>query len=188
MAPVEILHTEVTVCSFHRYAGTGDRIIRFRPFDQWTELFDQYDLSRGCFIFDAKFGTVHDTVAMQLAAIANAETIWDAEAQTHTPLPADLRRDVGFVFQPDRGLLPVDLTGAYEAFLGALAVKRWIGRKPVGPAIKISTGGASTSDGEDLSDAGTEATSIASKSGIPEAATPPVEPIPSASPFTSPSR
>jgi hypothetical protein len=74
MAPVEILHTEVTVCSVvHGYAGTGDRIIRFRPLNIWTELFDQYDLSRGCFIFDAKFGTVHDTVAMQLAAIANAD-------------------------------------------------------------------------------------------------------------------
>jgi hypothetical protein len=163
MAPVEILHTEVTVCSVvHGYAGTGDRIIRFRPLNIWTELFDQYDLSRGCFIFDAKFGTVHDTVAMQLAAIANAETIWDPETQTHTPLPADLRRDVGFVFQPDRGLLPVDLTGAHDAFLGALAVKRWIGRKPVGPAIKISTGGAEVA---------------ASKSGTPEVANPPVEPI-----------
>jgi hypothetical protein len=150
MAPVEILHTEVTVCSVaHGYAGTGDRIIRFRPLNIWTETFDQWRLGEGCFIFDAKFGTVHDTVAMQLAAIANAETIWDAEAQTHTPLPADLRRDVGFVFQPDRGLLPVDLTGAHDAFLGALAVKRWIGRKPVGPAIKISTGGESVTRTED---------------------------------------
>jgi hypothetical protein len=62
---------------------------------------------------------------------------------------AYLRRDVGFVFQPDRGLLPVDLTGAHDAFLGALAVKRWIGRKPVGPAIKISTGGESVTRTED---------------------------------------
>lgn len=141
MAAVEILHTEVTVVSItHGYAGTGDRIIRFRPLDQWTELFDQYDLGRGCFVFDNKFGAVHDTVALQLAAIANAEHIWDSEAGTLSPLPDDLRRDVGFVFNPDKGLLPVDLTGAHEAFLGARAAHRWIGRKPVLPAIKVRGG------------------------------------------------
>jgi hypothetical protein len=137
MAGVEVILTEVTVCHSAGYAGTIDRVIRFKPLDVHTAVFDQYDLGRGSFAFDAKFGTVHDTVAMQLAAAANAETIWDASSETHSPLPDDLRRDVGFVFNPDKGLIPVDLTGAFEAFLGALAVKRYQmqGIKPLKPAL-----------------------------------------------------
>jgi hypothetical protein len=126
MAGVRILHTEVTVASFtHGYAGTGDRIVGFEALDAWASAFDQWDLGRGCFFLDAKFGKVHDEAALQLAALANAETIWDAEAGTHTPLPDDLRRDVGFIFNPDKGLIPVPLDGAHEAFLGLVALKRW---------------------------------------------------------------
>jgi hypothetical protein len=132
MAGVRILHTEVTVASFvHRYAGTGDRIVAFEPLDAWRSAFDQWDLGRGCFFLDAKFGKVHDEAALQLAALANAETIWDAEAGTHTPLPDDLRRDVGFIFNPDKGLIPVPLDGAHEAFLGLVALKRWQDRGKV---------------------------------------------------------
>jgi hypothetical protein len=147
MAGVTVLRTEVTVCSFaHGYAGTADRIIRFAPLDQWATAFDQYDLGRGCFVFDNKFGEVHDTAALQLAAIAGAETIWDAGATEHEALPDDLRRDIGFVFNPDRGLLPIDLTGAHDAFLGALAVQQWIGRKPVLPAVKVDGQDTPTAD------------------------------------------
>jgi hypothetical protein len=142
MAGVEVVHTEVTVANFtHRFAGTGDRVVRFRPLDAWAAAFDQYDLGRGSFWVDAKFGTVHDSVALQLAALTMGESIYDAGANTHALLPADLRTDIGFAFHPDQGLVPVDLTGAAEAFLGALAVKHHQSRglsplrSPLGPAV-----------------------------------------------------
>jgi hypothetical protein len=150
MAGVEIVHTEVTVASLaHRYAGTGDRIIRFRPLDAWQDAFDQWDLGRGCFVFDNKFGRVHDTVALQLAAIANAESIWDPHARMHEALPVDLRTDVGFVFNPDKGLVPVPLDGAFEAFVGLANVKRWQDRSKapeVTPATAEKSGIAALAD------------------------------------------
>lgn len=151
MAGAQIVLSEITAVS-HRWshAGTIDRIIRFLPLDAWTAAFDQYDLGRGCFVFDNKFGVVHNEVAMQLAAAANADDIWDAEAGTYTPLPEDLRKDIGFVFNPDKGLIPVDLDGAYEAFLGALAVKRYQDRniKPLHPRLgKVNGKVASASGG-----------------------------------------
>lgn len=174
MAGVRILHTEVTVASFaHRYAGTGDRIVAFEPLDAWASAFDQWDLGRGCFFLDAKFGKVHDEAALQLAALANAETIWDAEAGTHTPLPDDLRRDVGFIFNPDKGLIPVPLDGAHEAFLGLVALKRWTDRG------EISTGGASIREDEDAGqrDAGAGAVVPPATATETDGATPPVEPV-----------
>jgi hypothetical protein len=143
MANVTIVRSEFTVCSFaHGFAGTSDRIIRFQPLDAWRAAFDQYDLGRGCFAFDNKFGTVHNTVAMQLAAVTIAETIYDAQANTHTPLPADLRTDIGFVFNPDKGLTPVDLTGAADAFLALVTLKHYGNTKPLRPALgKFSVGG-----------------------------------------------
>lgn len=179
MAGVDIVLTEVTVASFlHRYAGTGDRIIRFRPLDVWRSAFDQYDLGRGCFVLDNKFGKVHTREAgMQLAAIANAETIWDAEAQTHTPLPDDLRRDIGFIFNPDKGLIPVPLAGAFEAFCGLCALKRY------DDGDAISAGGAATREGADsnVSDAGvgaaaSPATAADARRGAPPAETPAFDP------------
>jgi hypothetical protein len=142
MAGVTCDHREATVINFTaRYGGTADFLgLRFAPLDAWAAAFDLYDLGRGSFVADAKFGDVHDSVALQLAALAMGESIYDAEADTHTPLPADLRRDIGFAFHPDKGLIPVDLTGAAEAFLGALTVKHYEVkglaplRAPLGPS------------------------------------------------------
>src|SRR5919199_2600157 len=138
MRGVRVLHSEATVVSFkHGYAGTADRIIAFEPLDAWTAVFDQYDLGRGCFAFDNKFGTqMHPTFAMQLAAIVNAEYVFDADTQELTPLRLDIRRDVGFVFAPDQGLVPVDLTDAYAAFLGALAIRRFNDLDPLQPPLR----------------------------------------------------
>jgi hypothetical protein len=137
MRGVLVVRSEVTVVSFiHGYAGTADRLIRFQPLDAWTNTFDQYRLGEGSFGFDNKFGVnMHPTFALQLAAIVNAEYTYDADTQTLEPLPDDLRRDVGFVFQPDRGLIPVDLEAAHEAFLACLTIHRFNDRDPLQPAL-----------------------------------------------------
>jgi hypothetical protein len=163
MAGVTILRSEISCGSnvlTPPYMGTIDRVIGFAPMDEWTAVFDQYDLARGCFAFDAKFGTVHDTVAMQLAAAANAEFIWDAATQTKLPMPEGLRLDVGFVFNPDKGLIPVDLDGAFDAFLGALAVKHYQLRKikPLHPALGKVNGRVTASTGAEVATAPTPPT------------------------------
>ena len=137
MRGVLVVRSEVTVVSFiHGYAGTADRLVRFEPLDAWTATFDQYRLGDGCFGFDNKFGVnMHPTFALQLAAIVNAEYTYDAETQTLEPLPDDVRRDVGFVFQPDHGLIPVDLEAAHEACLASLTIHRFNERDPLQPAL-----------------------------------------------------
>jgi hypothetical protein len=148
MTGVSCDHREVTVVNFTaRFAGTADFLgLRFAEFDAWARAFDAYDLGRGSFVADAKFGEVHDSVALQLAALAMGETIYDAETNTHTPLPTDLRRDIGFAFHPDKGLVPVDLTGAADAFLGALAVKHYQvkGLAPLQPPLGPRSAGEVT--------------------------------------------
>lgn len=139
---IEVVESEFTVYGSAGYAGTGDRIIRF----DWHTVpetlaedaagaFDQFDLGRGCFIADVKTGKVKKSAALQLAALANADSIWDHDAQQHRPLPDDLRRDVAFIIHQPGGaqLVPVDIEAAWPAFLGALAVKTWDETKPLHP-------------------------------------------------------
>ena len=100
--------------------------------------FDEYDLGRGCFGADTKTGSIYPKVGMQLAAAVNAEGIYDAATGERSPLPDDVRRDVGFVLQlsGDKAkLVPVDLTAAWPAFVGALAVKAFDVTKPLGKAL-----------------------------------------------------
>jgi hypothetical protein len=159
----DVVESEFTVWSALGYAGTGDRALRFdhqvatiAP-DQW----DLYDLGRGSFAVDVKTGGRKESAAMQLAALANADSIYDAITGTHRPLPADLRRDVGFILQlhkhepatgsptrcrfcrqamtsPSYGLFPVDLAAAWPAFQGALAVQRFCETKPIAPVLVAS--------------------------------------------------
>lgn len=132
---LEIVSSEATVYSFeHGYAGTLDRFARFTRTNVTDPLWEQYDLGRGSFDIDLKFGKNIDAkIAMQLASHVNAEGIYDAATGTYSPLPDDLRRDVGFALQI-RGrvaeLVPFELGEAWPAFLGGLAIQRFGATNP----------------------------------------------------------
>lgn len=136
---LEVVVSEATVYSMeHRYAGTLDRIDRFTRTALTDPMWDAYRLGEGCFDIDIKTGTIHDKVAMQLAAHVNAEAIYDAATDTHRPLPEDLRRDVAFALQltaKGAKLVPVVLEEAWPAFVGALAVQRFAQTKSVGQPL-----------------------------------------------------
>lgn len=155
MQGLQIVRSEFTVYNHAvGYAGTGDRVVRFPAvLDAHAAAFDQFDLTRGCFVLDNKTGKVSNDAAMQLAALANAEGIWDAETETFEALPEDLRTDIGFILDLKRGpsrLVPVDLTLAWPAFVGGVAVKKFCSSKPmfaplgalVSPASPVSPAAA----------------------------------------------
>ena len=157
---VEWTHREVTIWGGN-YAGTGDRFGRFSVApraDEVLRIFEALDLGRGTFVFDTKSGRVKKQAALQLAALANGRTIFDAATGQHLPMPDDMRTDIGFIIElhahrassvnPDRcqlcdramdspatQLVPVDLTAAWPAFQGALAVKLWDETKPLHAAL-----------------------------------------------------
>lgn len=135
---VQVVESEFTVHG-DGYAGTGDRIVTLEPTDSANAaVFDRLDLGRGLFALDIKTGRVSPKAAMQLAALANAKGIWDAEAEAHRPLPDGLRTDIGFLLHltaEGANLVPVDLADAWPAFQGALAVKTFCDSKPLHPAL-----------------------------------------------------
>jgi hypothetical protein len=127
---LEIVESEFTVMGTTimgepNYAGTGDRIVRLPGYD-------------GCLVLDIKTGKVKANAAMQLAALANAGCIFDADTGQHRPLPDDLRRDIGLLLHltaETAELIPVDIKQAWPAFCGALAVKTFCDTKPLHPPL-----------------------------------------------------
>lgn len=137
---IVVVESEFTVYGSAGWAGTGDRIIRFdrdSMVSKLTDAFGQFDLGRGCFVADIKTGKVKKSAALQLAALANGDSIFDAATGQHRSLPDDLRRDIAFIIHQPGGaqLVPVDIGPAWPAFLGALAVKQWDETKPLHPAL-----------------------------------------------------
>jgi hypothetical protein len=156
---IEIVRSEFTVFSHAlRYAGTGDRIIRFGG--TYDPLFGELELGRGCFGADVKTGRVKASAAMQLAALVNAEGIFDAETNEFDALPDDLRTDIGFVIHSTAehcDLIPTKLPTAFEAFQGAIVVKRFVESSPLfpplpsAPVVPLSpTGAGGTGDVEQV--------------------------------------
>lgn len=133
---LEIVASEATVYSFeHGYAGTLDRFARFTRTNITDPLWEQYDLGRGTFDIDLKFGKNIDAkIAMQLASHVHAEGIYDAATGAYSPLPDDLRRDVAFALQirgSEAKLIPFELEHAWPAFVGALAIQRFGTTDPI---------------------------------------------------------
>lgn len=85
----------------------------------------------GRVILDVKTGgAVYPEVALQLAAYAHAETIYDENTNTFRPLPDGIRTDLGAVLHLPRNgdaptLMLVDLAHAWATFQGAVALHRW---------------------------------------------------------------
>lgn len=105
------------------YAGTADRIVT---------------LSDGrMVIFDLKTGTdlsySYGNIAVQLAAYANAEWVYDWKSGARTPLP-DIDKTQGIICHLPAGearceFHTVDLTAGYEALKMSFAVRNWRKRK-----------------------------------------------------------
>jgi hypothetical protein len=115
----DIVATEVTVFNHEvGYAGTADRLLRLTAHP-----------GLGLIVADLKTGKdVYAEMAMQLAALANAQGIWDHATQTHQPMPDGLRTDIGLVIhlRPERwDLVVVDLTEAWPAYRAAVELWRW---------------------------------------------------------------
>jgi hypothetical protein len=149
---VQVVESEFTVFG-GEYAGTGDRIIRLPAAGATapSAVFDQLDLARGTLVLDIKTGRVSEKAAMQLAALANGRSIYDAGTGEHRPLPADIRTDVGLILHltPEgAALIPVDLDVAWPAFTGALSVKTFCDSKPLHKPLvaKFSDGAGVTAD------------------------------------------
>ena len=83
--------------------------------------------------------------AIKEAKAALAEERWREYARkgTHTPLPADLRKDVAIIVHLSENgceLVPLDLTGTYEVIAGLAHIYHWQQRKNVvGAPIEIES-------------------------------------------------
>lgn len=123
----EVVATERTVYNFALgYAGTFDRILRL------SEL--------GTVVADIKTGKgVYPEVALQLAALALGEGIWDPETERHEALPEGLRTDLGLVIhllKTKCKVIPVDLTAAVPAWRAITALAGWRDEKPLGAPLE----------------------------------------------------
>jgi hypothetical protein len=122
----EFLAAEEMVYSHEGYAGTFDAIVRIAG-ETW--LLD-YKTSKG----------VYPETAMQLAAYANADFIGRPADPTRYALPVIEQYGVVHIRPEGAELVPMDVDGAYAAFLAAKALTEWrqgssiVGR-PVGPAL-----------------------------------------------------
>lgn len=120
-----VIEREVTVGrDDHLYAGTADHIVTL----------SNVPTISGTVVADLKTGkSVYPDTALQLAAIANAQWIFDADDQAHRDMP-EVRTDVGLVIHlTEKGcrFIPLDLTGAWEVFCGLLDAWWWQQRKGI---------------------------------------------------------
>lgn len=169
---IVMVGSEISVYSDeHVYGGTIDRFVSFAgATDDIVAAYPELRLRDGVFALDLKTGRVYEKAALQLAAAVNAEGTWDGNTDSSTfgfgDLPADLRKDVGFILQiADAGpakLIPVRLVEAWPAFTGMCAVARFNKVPPLASPLK-STGdapnreegaGAMTGDTSPVSTAG----------------------------------
>lgn len=109
---IEILSTEFTVWSYkHGYAGTGDIMARFQD---------------AVWIMDTKTGNrVYPKVAMQCAALANADVILTDDGR-ELPMPATDK--IGVLHVRPRSVKLYELQhaeGAFDAFLGLKGAFDW---------------------------------------------------------------
>jgi len=106
------------------YAGTFDRVL---------ELPDL-----GVVVADIKTGkSVYPEIALQLAALANAEGIWDPDTG-FSAMPEGLRTDLGVCIHLTPKackVIPVDLTEAIGAWRAICAIRRFQRTKPIGKAL-----------------------------------------------------
>jgi hypothetical protein len=121
----EFLAAEEMVYSHHGYAGTLDAIVRIAG-ETW--LLD-YKTSKG----------VYPETALQLAAYAHADFIGRPGDPVRYALPAIEQYGVVHIRPEGAELVPMDVDGAFEAFLAAKRLADWkasdvVGR-PVGPAL-----------------------------------------------------
>jgi hypothetical protein len=107
----------------HEYAGTADRIVTL-PDGRMV-------------IFDLKTGTdlsySYGNIAVQLAAYANAEWVYDWRTGERTPMP-DIDKTEGIICHLPAGearceFHTVDLTAGYEALNMSFHVRNWRKRK-----------------------------------------------------------
>jgi hypothetical protein len=113
------------VYSHHGYAGTLDAIVRIAG-ETW--LLD-YKTSKG----------VYPETALQLAAYANADFIGRPGDPIRYGIPVIEQYGVVHIRPEGAELVPMDVGGAFEAFLAAKRLTDWrsadvVGR-PVGPAL-----------------------------------------------------
>lgn len=108
------------VLDHHKVAGTVDRIVRM-PDGRHI-------------IADVKTGTdlrySWRSIAVQLAAYANADALYDQDTQTRRPMPDNLDRTTGIVIHLPAGearctLWTVDLVQGWRAFTASMWTRDW---------------------------------------------------------------
>jgi hypothetical protein len=122
----------------YEYAGTADRIARFRSRKRKQ-------------IFDLKTGNIEyaiNAIAVQMAMYANAEYIYDWRTKERIPLP-ELDKTRGVIIHLPAGqakfdLYELDLVAGWEAAKMAMDVRAWRKRKDL--HIKVHAEAAATGE------------------------------------------
>lgn len=131
----EMLQDYIEVLLIHddlEYAGTADRIVR-----TMTGKLVIFDLKTG-----ASLDYAYGEIAVQLAAYANAQWVYDWKTGTRTPMP-DIDKEVGIICHLPAGegtceFHEVNLTAGLEALHRSLEVRAWRKRKDLFKPYKFS--------------------------------------------------
>lgn len=146
--PVIVKHLDayVEAKAIHGWRVIGSEITTFNRTDGWAGTIDLIiDLPGvGIVAADIKTGNVYGSMAMQLSLPGRAEGVYDAITDTTSDIPTGLRTDLGVILhvKPEGcRVIPVDLDGAYEAFMACVTLTEWTRhreRKVIGEPIKVT--------------------------------------------------